>query len=1028
MNFRFIIFILFFSLLSHSQAQDKKTVKGTITDVNNTPLPGVSIIVKGTSSGVTSDFDGNFTVNVLSSDVLEFTYIGFSTQVIYVGDKTSLSVVMKEDTEALDEVVLIGYGSSSKKELVSAVASIGKEAIENQPVSRVDQALQGRAAGVEITSNNGAPGTGTTIRIRGNSSINGNNNPLFVVDGFIVGTGFNLNNINPNDIESIQVLKDATALAIYGTRGASGVILVNTKNGKGLEPGKPTVTLNTYLSNDEITNKIDILGGTDYVNYVNEGSQFIPGSTYDINGTPVALGFNDTSLPLLYADPESVPTTDWVDLVTRPGFKQNIDLSVAGNSENVNYYSSINYFNQDGIIRGTGLQRVVFRNNLDFKPTDKFRTGLRINISNQKKENNKVDYGGIISSVLPVRTVYDDDGNFTGTNPISGTLQRNPEADIQLRTNHDLVTNLIANTYFEFEPIKGLTLKSTIGATLNFFKNNQYQPGALPERLLNNNEGGYGRVNVSNSRSILQENTINYKKEFGNHKIDLLAGYTWQKDSSESVTSQAEGFPFDVLEFNGLEIGSDPETYVVNSGYSQRTLESYLGRFTYSYDQKYILTLVGRYDGSSVFEEGNKYSFFPSVGLAWNMDQESFMDDVDFVTGLKLRGSFGVVGEQGVSAYNSFDRYNSTFTVFNENTYAGVVQGTPASSGLTWETTEQLDLGFELALFNNRVTFEADYYKKVTNDLLLSQDIANTAGGSQLRNVGSVQNQGMEFLLNTTNIRNKNFEWNTTLTISANRSKVLDLGDEDIITIQSTGNQGGNSAALIVGQPMPVFIGAEYLGTYQNAQQIIDDNRIGQSFLGSPRYTDLNGDGTINVQDYSIIGSPEADFYGGIRNNFKYKGLSLDVFFQGSYGNEVYNVRTQTSFYGRGEQNLDTRVLNRWQQGVNEVSNVPRAGTSTSIFNPNSTINVEDGSFLRLKSISLAYDVPIKKTALKNTFKSMNIYITGNNLALFSKFSLGDPEVNNFTAGSGFGSVSQGFASGQIPYTRSILTGLKVEF
>lgn len=668
------------------------------------------------------------------------------------------------------------------------------------------------------------------------------------------------------------------------------------------------------------------------------------------------------------------------------------------------------------------------RSNLDYDISDKFKTGFRLNITGQRKENNKVNYAQIVQNVLPVRTVYDDDGNFTGTNPISGTLQRNPEADIQLRVDHDLVTNIIANTYIEYEILKGLSFKSSVGASLNFYKNNQYLPGALPERLLNNNEGGYGRVNITNSKSILQENTLNFKQEFGKHNFNLLGGFTWQKDTSESSSASAEGFPFDVLEFNGLEIGSDPETYLVSSGYSQRTLASFLGRLTYSFDKKYVLTLVGRYDGSSVFEDGNKYAFFPSAGVAWNIDEEKFMQNQSFINNLKIRGSFGIVGEQGVSAYNSFDRFSPTFTTFNENLSSAVILGAPASSGLKWETTEQLDLGLEVGFLKNRINFEAGYYKKVTKDLLLSQDVPNTAGGSQLRNVGSVQNQGVEFLLNSVNINTQNFQWSTSLTLSANRSKVLELGGEDFITLQSTGNQGGSSAALIVGQPFPAFIGAEYLGTYQDAQEIIDDNRIGRSFLGGPRYTDLNGDGTINNLDYSIIGSPEADFFGGLRNTFTYKSLALDVFFQGSYGNEVFNVRTQTSFYGRGEENLDTRVLNRWIQGVNEISDVPRAGTSTSVFNPNSTVNVEDGSFLRLKSISLSYDIPVKQTSLKNVFKSMNVYVTGNNLALFSKFSLGDPEVNNFSAGSGFGSVSQGFASGQFPYSRSILAGLKVEF
>lgn len=1025
MNFKSFLLILCLSFVGFVKAQD--SIQGIVTDNTGTPLPGVSIVIKGSTNGVSTDFDGKFTIKASSTDILQFSFLSFESKEISVGNQKNITIKLNEDTQQLEEIVVIGYGTSSKKELVSSVSSIKGDALENQPVARLDQALQGRAAGVEVVSNSGAPGTGATIRIRGNSSINGNNNPLFVVDGFIVGSDFNLNNINVNDIESIEILKDATALAIYGTRGAAGVILITTKSGKGLDTGKPSISVNFYTSLDQVVNEIELLGGQDYINYINEAGRFIPGTAVNFGGSPIPIGLTDSSLPLQY-DPNDVATTDWLGLVTQAAIKNNLDISVRGNSENINYYSSFNYFSQEGLLRNSGIEKVIFRNNMDVNLSNRIKIGTRLNISRQKRENNKINYGSIVSSVLPVRTVYDANGNFTAENPISGSLQRNPEADIQLRVDHDLVTNIIANTYLEYEIAKGFKFKSSIGATLNYFKNNRYLPGILPERL-DINVGGEARINTSQSKNILQENILTWKKKFGKHTINALGGFTWQKINSESATSLAGGFPFDALEFNGLGIGSDPETYQVSSDYSQRTILSYLSRITYSYDKKYVFTLVGRYDGSSVFESGNQYAFFPSAGFAWNIDEESFMENVDFINRFKIRGSFGVVGEQGISPFNSFDRYNPTFNYFNENLYSAVVLGSPASRGLVWETTEQLDFGFELDLLNNRISLEGSYYKKVTKDLLLNADIPNTAGiGRLTRNIGSIQNQGFGFTLNTTNVRNDNFQWSSSLSISANRSKVLDLGDEEVITLQSTGNQGNASAALIVGQPFPAFIGAEYLGTYQDPQQIIDDNRVGRSFLGSPRFRDLNGDGTINNQDALVIGSPEADFFGGFRNTFTYKGLSLDIFLQGSYGNEVFNVLTQTTYYGRGDQNLDPRVLNRWREGINEVSNVPRAGTSTSIFNPNSTANVEDGSFLRLKSVGLSYNLPLKKIELADTLKNINVYIIANNLALLSNFSLGDPEVNNFSAGSGFNSVSQGFASGQYPYARSIATGVKLEF
>ncbi|WP_276166003.1 SusC/RagA family TonB-linked outer membrane protein [Zobellia alginiliquefaciens] len=1011
---RLLLLLLFGSMVS-LQAQQNLT--GTITDESGQPLPGVNVLVKGTTVGTVADFDGNYSIEASEGATLEFSYLGFVAKSVQVGNETTINTVLQEDVALLDEVVVIGYGTSTKKDLVSSVSSVKSDVLENQPVARVDQALQGRATGVEVTSNNGTPGSGSTIRIRGNSSINGNNDPLYVIDGFIAGTGFNLNTINVNDIASIEILKDATALSIYGTRGASGVILITTKNGKGMAPGKPKVTINHYQSMQETANRIDILGGQDFVDYKNESYQFVPG--------PDGFGFTDTTLPLVL-DPDNTTTTDWLDLVEQPGSISNTDVSVTGNSENANYFISGNYFSQNGVLRGSGLDRVNFRTNLDVRVSDRFKTGIRANITHYKIENNKVNYGNIVSSVLPTRPVYLEDGSFSFENPISAGLERNPEADIQLRVDHDLVTQIITNAYVEYELAKNLSFKSTFGAQLNYTKQNNYLPGILPERV----NGGYGRINTNFSKSILNENTLNYDLDLEDHSIKVLGGFTWQKDNNESTFSEADQFPNDVVLFNNLALG-DASTAVVGSGYSQRTLSSFLGRVNYGYKSKYLLTLVGRYDGSSVFETGNKYAFFPSIGAAWNVDEESFMVDSEVIDRFKLRGSYGIVGEQGVVAYNSLATYNNTTTVFNGSLVNGVVVGDVPSSGLSWETTKQLDLGIELGFLNNRISFEADYYKKTTEDLLLAVALSGQVGANsttQLQNLGSVRNSGFEIGLNTVNVETDNFSWETNLSVSSNKSEILELDGQEYISLQSTGNQGGNSARLIVGEALPTFVGATYLGTYKSADEIIADGREGRSFIGGPRYEDLNGDSNINDEDFVVLGSPIPDFYGGIRNTFKYKDLTLDMFFHGSYGAEIYNVRTQTAYFGRGEQNVDPIVLDRWIAGVNETSDIPRAGPSNSLFNPNSSLNIEDGSYLRLKTLSLNYNVPLESGGLSDVFSSLNVYVTGTNLLLFTDFTLGDPEVNNFSDGSGLNSVSQGFASGQYPYAKSITLGVKVEF
>ena len=530
---------------------------------------------------------------------------------------------------------------------------------------------------------------------------------------------------------------------------------------------------------------------------------------------------------------------------------------------------------------------------------------------------------------------------------------------------------------------------------------------------------------------------MNYGFDLGDHNFKVLAGFTNQTDNNESAFSEANNFPNDVVTFNNLALG-DASTAAVGSGFSQRTLVSYLSRINYGYKSKYLVTLVGRYDGSSVFEPGGKYNFFPSVGVAWNIDEEDFMQDSETINTLKLRGSYGLVGEQGVDPFNSIGIFNNTTTVFNTSQVNGVQVGQAPSDGLTWETTKQLDIGLEMGFLDNRITLEFDYYRKITDDLLLAVPIPGQVGAdqtTQLQNLGSVKNEGFEFGLNTINVQNDNFSWESNLSISSNDSEILALdgtetsdGQPSFIVLQSTGNQGGNSARLIVGESLPAFVGATYLGTYKTAEEIIADGREGRSFIGGPRYEDLNGDGQINDEDFVVLGDPIPDFYGGFRNTFTYKDLSLDVFFHGSYGADIFNVRSQTALFGRGEQNVDPIVLDRYIAGVNETSNIPRAGPSNSLFNPNSSLNVEDGSFLRLKTMTLNYNIPLESSGLKDIFSALDVYVTGTNLWLWTDFTLGDPEVNNFTDGSGLGSVSQGFASGQFPYATSVTMGVKVEF
>ncbi|SHF00402.1 TonB-linked outer membrane protein, SusC/RagA family [Mariniphaga anaerophila] len=1017
-KFEYLMVFIFGIVFSFQGFAQEKTINGTISDDQGFPLPGVTVIIKGTTMGTASDVDGNYSLkNVPADAVLTFSFVGMKTKELAVTNETNFNVVMETDAIGLEEVVAIGYGVTKKRDLVSSVTSVDSEVLENQPTPRIDQAMQGRAAGVSVTSTSGAPGAAATVRIRGTNSVKGNNSPLYVIDGFIAGSDFDLNTLNVNDVKSIEVLKDATALSIYGTRGAAGVILITTKSGKRISGGKPNISFNHYTTVQTIANNYEVLTGQDYLDYMNEASQFIPG--------PNGFGYTDTSLPLEFPAGGNYANTDWIGLVKQNGVINNTDVSVSGGSNNMNYYVSFNRFDQKGVIKNSGLERYSLRVNLDMDISDKVRSGIRMSIADINQENNKVEWDQTVNRLLSIRPVYNEDGTYNGINPKSGREERNPVADINLRQDNRNTKKFVGNSYLEYEPISGLRLKSTVGTSLTDFRENQYLPGELPERMVYQ-LGGSATVTQNRYRSILNENTITFSKELNDHRITALAGATWQKDVAETSGMSASGFVNDAVGYNNISLGSEQSTYIMNTGYVQRTFASLLARLDYSYRGKYLVTLVGRRDGSSVFEEGNKYAFFPSLGLAWNLHEEDFMKSVDAISSLKLRTSYGIVGDQGVSPYNSLATFTGTYNYFNQNLFNAIIIGDLPSSNLSWETTKQFDLGMDLALLNGRINVEADFYKKNTTDLLLERKVPGTVGNNQLQNIGEIENKGIDLNIRTMNVSKPDFFWETTLVLSANRNKVVDLGGVDWIQLDEAVDASANGGymRLIVGETVPTFYGVTYLGTYKNQEEIIADGWEGKGFIGGPRFDDVNNDGELTEADRKVLGSPEPDFQGGLRNVLSYKGFTFDMFFQFTYGNEILNRSRETSLFGKNEFNLSTEVRNRWIEGVNESSDIPRAGTSQGAFFPPSSIWVEDASFLRLKQVTVSYDLPTSKIGFEKVIKSANIYLTGNNLFLLSNFSQGDPEVSYL----GTESLAQGLYYGQYPYTRSFVAGIKLNF
>ena len=997
--------LLLFVGTAFSSAQ---SVTGNVSSEEEGPLPGASVVVKGTTRGVSADFDGNFTIEAEADDTLVFSFIGYSPKEILVGNQTQINVILKTDNK-LDEVVVIGYGTQRKSDLTGSVASVSSEDLTQVPSSRVDQVLQGRAAGVQVTQVSGAPGAGTVIRVRGGNSITGSNEPLWVIDGIVVGTNFNLNNINANDIKSIEILKDASSIAIYGSRGANGVVLLTTKSGTGAGVGKPQVSVNLYTSMQMVPEQPDMLSQAEQIAFTNESAQF----------RSAAEPFPN--------DPSTYPNNDWYDLLMDPSPIYNADVSIAGTSENgnVNYYNSLNYFNQDGLIKSSGIEKYIFRSNLDLKLSDKLKTGFRVNYSRINQDNGVVGFGNIFAN-LPTQPIYKDDGTYNGFDEVVGSPWSNPIANIELNTNETFTNNLLATVYLEYSPWPKWMIRSTFSPEFNNTKQNRFISSQSPN-LLEVGDLGNASVRTVASTGWNNENTIQYQSDFGeNHSVTALAGASFQKVSTEIAEAEAFGITSDATGFNNLGF-SDPARSVVTSDYNSFQVASFFGRLNYSFKDKYLLTLVGRTDGSSVFAEGNKYEFYPSIAGAWKISEEEFMQDQSFFNDLKLRASYGKSGNQAIEPYRTLGLLTEANTTLNGVELPGLTLGRPSNPNLKWETTTSLDIALEASMFGGAVFTEFNYYRKETNDLLLDVTIPRQTGfTSQLQNVGSLENKGWELLVNSTNISNENFNWKSTLTLSSNKNKILDLGGVDFIDVTVDAILGSGNTRLIVGEPVPVFTGVNYLGTWKSQEEIDASGLTDPQVVGGARFEDLNGDGIISTEDNVVLGDPTPDLIYGFENSFSYKNLDFSFYFQGTTGNEVFNLRMRNHYFNRGETTKFGELRDRWTVD-NPTSDIPRAGGDSVTNTPSNSEYVEDGSHLRLKTARLAYNFPVEKMGWGDSVKNMSVYLSGTNLLLFSDFRLIDPEASNFGR-SGLGNIAQGYSDGEYPNPRVITLGLNITF
>ena len=980
-------------------------VSGKITDENGEPLPGANILEKGTTNGTTSDVDGNFTLSVMGeSSVLVFSFIGYSTQEVPVGNRTSFNIQLEPDYRTLNEVVVVGYGTVRKSDLTGAVSSVKAEELTAYPAIDAVQALQGRAAGVNISANNGAPGSTMKIRIRGGTSINASSDPIFVVDGLVGGAV-----PPPEDIESMEVLKDASATAIYGSRGANGVIMVTTKKGK---PGKTQINFNTSFSSQTEINRLDLLNADQFTEYITEAR---PGFQ--------SAGFN----------------TDWQDQIFRRGSIQNYQLSFSGGNESVSYYLSGAYFDQEGVIINSNYDRFSVTSNVTAKASEKLNIGLNLfarrNTSNgvRTQEGSGGLTPGVVASAFkfePDQGIYKPDGTYTTAR--LNDPHDNPYAVATELENESISDRFQANVFGEYSILKDLKFRTSFGATINNRRNGTYSPTTLTE---GRNVGGWGAVEGAKSTDFLNENYLTYNKTIGTGNFTAMAGYSFQTSSDERWGGEAQNFLSDAFSFWNL--GGSSLWQAPYSSLTEWQISSYYGRLNYSLNDKYMLTVNARYDGSSNFSQNNKWAFFPSGAFAWNMKNESFMGGVDEVSFWKWRVSYGITGNQAIGPYQTLARFSPVFTVINGQTVNAVRPTTVANNDLTWETTAQLNIGTDIGFFNDRISLTAEWYRMVTSDLLFNVELPQYSGyTNQLKNIGEVENKGIELTLSSRNI-DRDLKWDMNVNFSANRNKVLSLpGGNDIQYGSGPGHLVGlgNTQILREGQPVGTFFGWIYDGVYQEGDDFVAGGGFEQ-VAGGEKFRDIDGrdangnltgtaDGTLNANDQTIIGNPNPDFIWGWNNDLKFKNFDLNIFFQGSQGNDILSYTLMELNLLSGINNATTEALKRWTP-TNTDTDVPKASVGRT--RRVSTRWIYDGSFMRLKNLALGYTLPAS-VLQKAGINKFRIYVSAQNILTITDYEGYDPEVNYRSEGATDSNRNLGLDYGSYPNAKSYTVGLNIGF
>jgi TonB-linked SusC/RagA family outer membrane protein len=999
--------ILSFICFGVIHAQETRRITGKVSSQSES-LPGVSIVIKGTSSGTVTDMDGNFSISAKSTDVLVFSYVGFKTDEVTVGNQNVLDILLTEDIVGLEEVIAVGYGVVKKKDLTGAISTVKGEELAKRNVSNLTQALQGQLAGVQVTSNGGYPGAEASILVRGISTIN-NNNPLYVVDDVPLE---DISWLNPKDIENVQVLKDASASAIFGSRASNGVIIIETKKAK---EGKTNISFDGTYSVQSVAKKPKLANATEYALIANKANE-------------------NSGLAPLFADPEALGDgTDWWDEVTQVAPIQNYSLNINKGTEDLKISTGLSYFNQDGVVKGGGYERLTLRLNTEYKITDRITIGENISISKDKTKNGPdLIWGGLLTEpVIPVYLPeYEQEGKneysifhpttwTDGGNPM-GALARNFDVTDYLRT--------VGNLFARFDLVEGLQFETKFAFYLSSWENNWFSPDYYIEPTDKNDVNSVGRSH-NNRTDYTWNNIFTYSKDFGDHSLKVAGGFTAESFEHRTLSGSAKSLPSNHVDLRYLDAATDA-FWSGGSNYSNTQI-SYLGRLNYSYKDKYLLTASFRADASSRFPKSNQWGYFPSVSGAWNVAEEEFMNSVNWLSQLKIRAGWGQLGNQNIPNNATLTTLGKTYYIFgaDKNLSVGTAPETVGNPDLKWETVEDFNLGADLGFFDQKLTVALDYFKRTSKDMLMEKSIPLYLGSvwsTPWSNVGSLETNGYEMVIGYREKIGSDFNLNLSMNLSRANSTLTKLASGEAIW-------SGNHQRLdmltrtVEGGTAGEFYGWVTNGIFQNKKEIINYTDEFGNILqplaqpGDMKFKDLNGDGTINGEDRQVIGNPEPDFSYGLTINMEYKAFDLSMLFSGTYGNDVLNAVKPYTHAGNGIYNSYREILYNAWDGEGTSNTQPRLAARDNNQNFRySDYYIEDGSYLRLQSAQLGFNLP-NSVCEKINLSRVRIYIGGENLFTLTKFSGMDPDL-------GGSALERGIDWGHYPVPRVLMVGANISF